>query len=55
MTAGGWINLLLSVGSVTLLFAWCIRKVLTTPDEAEKIHGFEFETPDASAERRDDA
>jgi NDP-sugar pyrophosphorylase family protein len=35
-----------SVGFVTGLFAWCIFKVVTTQDESEKVHGFEFETPD---------
>jgi hypothetical protein len=29
MTTGGWINLILSVGSVTLLFSWCLYKVFT--------------------------
>ena len=29
MTTGGWINMLLSVGSVTMLFTWCLYKVLT--------------------------
>ena len=28
MTTGGWINLLLSVGFVTVLFVWCVGKVL---------------------------
>jgi len=51
MTFGGWINMLLSVGSVTVLFGWCVWKVLRTPEETEKIHGFEFETPDEKAER----
>lgn len=51
MTLGGWINLILSVGSVTALFAWCVYKVLTTPAESDKMHGFEFETPDETAER----
>ncbi len=46
MTAGGWIVMTLSVGSVTALFVWCIYKVLTTPDETEKIHGFDARTPD---------
>lgn len=46
MTLGGWIIMLVSVGSVTSLFSWCILKVLTTPEEEEKIHGFEIETPD---------
>lgn len=56
MTAGGWINMIVSVGAVTALFAWCIWKVLRTPEEREKMHGFEFETPDERAERKiDDA
>ncbi len=46
MTLGGWIIMLLSTGSVTALFLWCLWKVLTTPGETEKLHGFEFETPD---------
>lgn len=29
MTTGGWINMLLSVGSVTILFVWCLYKVLS--------------------------
>lgn len=28
MTLGGWINMLLSVGFVTVLFMWCIFRVL---------------------------
>ncbi len=28
MTTGGWIDLLLSVGFVTVLFVWCVGKVL---------------------------
>jgi hypothetical protein len=50
MTAGGWISLLLSVGSVTALFIWCVWKVVTTPEESKEMHGFEFETPDEKAE-----
>jgi len=46
MTPGGWFVMLVSVGSVTALFIWCIWKVVTTPDESEKLHGFSFETPD---------
>ena len=47
MTLGGWIIMIVSVGSVTCLFSWCIHKVLTTPeDEEDNIHGFEIETPD---------
>lgn len=46
MTWGGWIVLGLSVGSVTALFVWCIFKILTTPEETQKIHGFEGNPPD---------
>lgn len=28
MTTGGWINMVLSVGFVTVLFVWCVCKVL---------------------------
>lgn len=50
MTAAGFIVMLLSVGSVTLLFGWCVRKVLITPDEAGKMHGAEGHTPDCDEE-----
>lgn len=46
MTSGGWIIMLASVSGVTGLFGWCIYKVLTTPEESERVHGFERETPD---------
>ena len=46
MTNSGWIIMAASVGSVSILFAWCIYKVLTTPGETEKMHGFEQSTPD---------
>lgn len=46
MTLGGWLVMILSVGSVTALFAWCIWKVVTTPDETEHLHGFDAHTPD---------
>ncbi len=46
MTLGGWIVMLVSVTTMTLLFAWCLYKVLTTPDETEKLHGFDRNTPD---------
>jgi len=54
MTPGGWLTMILSVGSVVVLFVWCVYKVLTTPEEPETMHGFEFETPDEKAERQDD-
>lgn len=46
MTSSGWIIMILSVGSVTALLAWCVYKVLTIPEETEHVHGFEQETPD---------
>ena len=46
MTTSGLIVMLLSVGTVTVLFGWCIHKVLSTPHETEKVHGVEFHTPD---------
>lgn len=46
MTTSGLLVMLLSVGTVTVLFGWCVFKVLTTPKETEKVHGVEFETPD---------
>jgi len=51
MTTAGLIVMLLSVAVVTFLFGWCIWKVLTTPNETEKIHGVEFETPDIDADK----
>ena len=47
MTIGGWIIMIVSVGSVTCLFSWCIHRVLTTSEEEEdNVHGTEIETPD---------
>ena len=46
MTTGGWIAMLLSVGAVTTLLAWCLWKVLSTPGETEHLTGPLDETPD---------
>jgi len=47
MTAGGWIVMLLSVGFVTGLLAWCIYKVIATPGAEKHIHSqADIETPD---------
>ena len=51
MNSGGWLIMLLSVGTVSLLFVWCIYKVLSTPGEAGHMHGFEIETPDEKEQR----
>ena len=34
----------LSVGVVTVLFGWCIYKVLITPTDS--VHGIDLDTPD---------
>jgi hypothetical protein len=39
MTTGGLLIMILSVGTVTSLFAWCVWKVLTLPSESDKVHG----------------
>ncbi len=46
MTTAGLLVMLLSVSTVVTLFSWCIWKVLSTPQETQKLHGMEFETPD---------
>ncbi len=51
MTLGGWIVLIFSISTVVGLFSWCIYKVLTTPGEAEHVHGFETKTPDEVNDR----
>jgi len=38
MTLGGWIIMVLSVGFVTLLLAWCIWRVVATPGSTEHLH-----------------
>lgn len=49
MTTAGWLIMILSVGSVSALLVWCIVKVLRTPQETERIHGFEQEPPDTES------
>ncbi len=42
MTTGGMLIMIGSVITVTVLFSWCIYKVMTTqPDPSESLHGFE--------------
>ena len=53
MTTGGWIILIISVGMVTALFAWCIYKVFTAPVETEHMHGMKFETPDEKSDKKE--
>jgi multisubunit Na+/H+ antiporter MnhF subunit len=41
MTLGGWITLILSVGFVTSLFAWCIARILTGKQRVDRLHGLD--------------
>jgi len=38
MTTGGWTIMIVSVTFVTGLLAWCIYRVLSTPEAVEHIH-----------------
>lgn len=47
MTLGGWFVMAISVGGMTGLLVWCIRKVITTPGSTERLHSqADIETPD---------
>lgn len=50
MTIGGWITFLLSTCSFTLLFAWCLAKVLRlSKSKSKHLHGaFDLEEIDPS-------
>jgi len=39
MTLAGWILMAASVGATTGLFAWCLWRVLRTPESRDKLHG----------------
>ncbi len=38
MTTTGWIMMLLGVGGMTGLLAWCIVKIMATKDAASHLH-----------------
>ncbi len=47
MQPSGLFIMLVSVGTVTVLFAWCIWKVLTQPAvEMDHLHAADLHTPD---------
>ena len=46
MTTGGLLIMIASVSTVTVLFGWCVWKVLTTPGEAKEAHSGLQHTPD---------
>ena len=48
MTPAGWVMMILAVGGVTALLAWCIHKVVSTRDSSDRIHSqVDIETGDA--------
>lgn len=52
MTPGGIFIMITSVTVVTVLFVWCVYKVLTAEENpSPKLHGFEQETPDTEHPR----
>ena len=47
MSNAGLFIMIISVGIVTTLFAWCLYKVLTSPaGEEDKLHATDLRTPD---------
>ena len=38
MTAGGWFMMIMSVGGITVLLAWCVYKVIATPGATGHVH-----------------
>ncbi|MBN1396330.1 MAG: hypothetical protein JW959_15000 [Pirellulales bacterium] len=55
MNLGGWIVMVLAVGGVTALLAWCIYKVIATPGSAERLHSTaDIETPDIEEEEEEE-
>lgn len=51
MTTAGWIIMLTSISTVTLLLGWCIYKVLKTPGETDHLRGIDAHTPDQDADK----
>ncbi|HEX5399072.1 MAG TPA: hypothetical protein VFY06_08500 [Verrucomicrobiae bacterium] len=41
MTTPGWIIMLSSVGAVTVLFVWCLYRVLAHKPPARGLHGID--------------
>ena len=54
MTLGGWINLVLSVGSVVTLFAWCLYRVLSFNPPAEPVFEDTYQDPTPDREQEED-
>lgn len=48
MSLLGWITMLAAIGGATMLFLWCLWRVLRTPGATEKLHSpADLEPPDA--------
>ena len=41
MTTGGWFTMIVSVGFVTVLFVWCIWRVMGHHGSDGHVHGIE--------------
>lgn len=51
LTAAGWVIMLLSVGFVTILLAWCVYRVMGETS-SQKLHSqVDIEPPDEAADR----
>jgi len=51
MTIGGWITMVLSVGFVTCLFAYCMYRVLRSPAQADHLAHIEPISEEETAQR----
>lgn len=50
MTLGGWITMLISVGTVVCLFGFCLFKVLKEPKPSDHLHGLDIDTKDIDSD-----
>ena len=51
MTAAGWITMSLSVGFVTILFVYCVLRVLRSPANPEQLAHVEPVSEEESEQR----
>lgn len=49
MTLGGWITMLISVGTVVGLFVFCLVRVLREQNPSEHLHGLDIDTKDTDS------
>ena len=49
MTPGGWMTMILSVGTVISLFVFCLVKVLREKNPSEHLHGLDIDTQDKNS------